>query len=77
MSMLNTAVPTLSRRRHGGYWIGQRHCPDSRSLSGIKNDDDARRFGFVRPQERPREERVPCVGRVAESESFAGGGQKH
>ena|ERR1700691_4538972 len=51
-SMLDTAVPTLSRRWHGGYRIGEGHCLDSRLLSGFKNDNDARRFGCVRPQAR-------------------------
>ena len=51
-SMLDTAVPTLSRRWHGGYRIGEGPCLDSRSLSGFKNDNDARRCGCVRPQAR-------------------------
>ena len=41
--MLDTAVPTLSRCWDGGYRIGEGHCLDSMSLSGFKNDNDARR----------------------------------
>jgi hypothetical protein len=51
-SMLDIAVPTLSRRWHGGDRIGEGYGLDSRLLSGFKNDNDARRFGFVRPQAR-------------------------
>jgi hypothetical protein len=51
-SMLDTAVPTLSRRWHSGYRIGEGPSLDSSSLSGFKNDNDARLFGFVRPQAR-------------------------
>jgi hypothetical protein len=51
-SMLDTAVPTLARRWRGGYRIGEGHCLDSTSLSGFKNDNDARRCGCVRPQAR-------------------------
>jgi hypothetical protein len=50
-SMLDTAVPTLSRCWDGGYRIGEGHCL-SRSVSGFKNDNDARRCGCVRPQAR-------------------------